>query len=329
VFFVNIPFGLIASLGLLLVMPEKRHASVNRFDLFGFASLAVAIGCFQLVLDRGQMQDWFNSWEIRAEATLGALAFYIFLVHSFTSKRSFINLSLFRDANFVFGNVLAFFLGGLMYGVLALLAPMLAELMNYPIELVGLVSAPRGVGTMLAMILAGRLTTRVDGRLLILVGLVLCGWSSWIMAHFTLDMDSWPVIMSGLIQGLGAGLMFVPIATIIFATLDLKLLNQAAGTSSLIRGLSASIWIAVLQSLTIRNEASVHSRLSEGVRPDNPALGMEMPDFDFGGLQAIAEMHAEIGRQALMVAYVDSYWAMFVAALVVTPVIFLLRPMRR
>lgn len=329
VFFVNIPFGLIASLGLLLVMAEKRHATPAKFDLFGFGMLALAIGAFQLMLDRGQMEDWFQSTEICIEATVAAAAFYVFLVHSFTAKRPFINLSLFKDVNFVLSSVLGFFLGGLMYGVLALLAPMLADLMEYPIEYVGLITTPRGFGTMLSIFLCGRLISTVDGRALIFVGLVLCGWSTWIMAQFSLEMDSWPVIVSGFIQGLGAGLMFVPITTIAFSTIDPRMRNEGAATNSLIRGLSASIWISVLQILTIRNEATVHARLSEGVRPDNPMVGMHMPDFDFGVVQSIAAMNAEIGRQALMVSYADSFWALFLASLVVAPVIFMLRPMRR
>jgi DHA2 family multidrug resistance protein len=329
VFFVNVPFGLIASLGLLLVMPDKRHAEPPPFDLFGFGTLAIAIGSFQLMLDRGQLLDWFQSWEICAEATISATAFYIFLVHSFTAKRSFINLRLFRDSNFVFGSVLGFFLGGLMYGVLALLAPMLAELMNYPIEFVGLVTTPRGFGTMVAIFLAGRLINRMDGRLMIFIGLALCGWSTWIMAHFSLQMDSWPVIASGFIQGLGAGLMFVPITTVVFATLDPRDRNEGAATNSLIRNLSASIWISVLQILTVRNEAAAHARLSEAVRPDNPVVGLHMPDFDFGVVRSIAEMNAEISRQALMISYADAFWALFIASLVVAPVIFMLRPMRQ
>jgi DHA2 family multidrug resistance protein len=329
VFFVNVPFGIIAALGLVLSMTESRRDGQSRFDLFGFSMLALAIGAFQLMLDRGQMQDWFQSREIWIEATVAAVALYVFLVHSFTARRPFVNLSLFRDSNFVFGSVLGFFLGGLMYGVLALLAPMLADLMQYPIEFVGVVTAPRGLGTMLTILIVGRLIGRVDARLLIFVGLVLCGWSTLIMARFSLEMDSWPVIVSGFIQGMGAGIMFVPITTIIFATLNPRYRNEGAAMNSLIRNMGASVWISVLQTLTIRNEAAVHSRLVEGVRPDNPAVGLHLPDFDFGAVDAIARMNAEISRQALMVSYADSFWFLFLASFVVAPVVLLLRPMRQ
>jgi MFS transporter, DHA2 family, multidrug resistance protein len=328
VFFVNLPFGIMAALGLMLTLGETRHDSPSRFDLFGFGMLALAIGAFQLMLDRGQMEDWFQSTEIWIEATVAAFAFYIFLVHSFTARRPFVNLGLFRDSNFVFGSVLGFFLGGLMYGVLALLAPMLADLMGYPIEYVGLVTAPRGLGTLVSVFFVGRAIGRVDARLLIFIGLLLCAWSTWIMAQFSLQMDSWPVIVSGFIQGVGAGIMFVPITTVVFATMKPQFRNEGAALNSLIRNLGASVWISVLQTMTIRNEAVVHSRLAEGVRPDNPVTGLHMPDFDFGAVQSIAQMHAEIGRQALMVSYVDAFWFLCVASLVVAPLALLLRPMR-
>jgi DHA2 family multidrug resistance protein len=328
VFYINLPIGAIALAGLALILTETRAEKPVRLDFLGFGTLAVAVASFQLMLDRGQMQDWFQSREIWIEATIAATAFYLFLAHSFTAKQPFVNPVLFRDRNYVIGNVFGFFLGGVMYGVIAMVAPMLAELMGYPIELVGEVTAPRGLGTLLVMPLIGRLVGRVDDRLLILVGLILCGVSLRMLSQTSLEMDSWLVMSSGFLQGIGAGIMFVPIATVAFATLAPSLRNEGAAMNSLIRNLGASAWISVLQTMTIRNEAAVHSRLAEGVRPDNPMMTMRAPDFDFGLTQAVAAMNGEIGRQALMVSYADSYWLIFVACLVIAPLIALLRRKR-
>jgi DHA2 family multidrug resistance protein len=328
VFLINIPFGIIAFLGILALLPDTGKQEEMRLDWFGFAMLALAIGCFQLVLDRGESQDWFNSTEIWIEATLSAMAFYLFLVHSLTADKPFVNLALFRDTNFVVGSVFGFFLGGLLYGVLALLPPLLANLMGYPIVLVGLVTAPRGIGTMIGMGIAGQLMRWVDVRLLIFAGMMICGLSTLMMSGFSVDMDSWPVITSGVVQGIGAGLLFVPITTVVFATIPASYRNEGAAMNSLIRGLSSALWISVLQTVTIRNEAAVHSRLSEGVRPDNPVLGLLLPDFDFGGLRQVAMMHGEIGRQAMMVSYIDTFWLLFIASLVIAPLVVLLRPER-
>ncbi len=326
IFFINLPIGAIALVGLLFTLAETRDDEPKPLDLLGFVLLGVAVACLQLVLDRGQLLDWFNSYEIWIEATLAGTAFYLFLVHSFTARRPFVNPQLFRDRNFIIGNIMGFFLGGLMYGVMALTAPMLAELMGYPIELIGWVSMPRGIGTMLAMLAMAPIVHRIDNRLLIMVGVALSGISMVMLSNASLEMDSWLMISSGFIQGLGGGIMFVPVAALVFTTLAPQLRNEGTAISSLLRNLGGTMSISVLQTLTIRNEAVVHSRLVEGVRPDNPALVMR--DFDFTALQAVARMDGEVGRQALMVSYIDSFQFLSIAALVVMPLVLLLRQRR-
>ncbi|HEX8058433.1 MAG TPA: DHA2 family efflux MFS transporter permease subunit [Novosphingobium sp.] len=323
IFFINLPIGALAVAGLLIFMGETRDENAPKLDLLGFVLLGTSVASLQLVLDRGQLLDWYNSTEIWVETTLAAAAFYLFLVHTFTVSKPFVNPRLFADPNYVIGNVMGFFLGGLMYGVMALTAPMLADLMGYPIELVGLVTAPRGLGTMLTMLVMGPFANRIDSRLTILIGLALCGVSMTMLAGSSLQMDSDLIIASGFVQGLGSGLMFVPITTVVFATLAPRYRNEGAAVNSLVRNLGGTIWISVLQTMTIRNEAVVHSRLAEGVRSDAMAPGMA--DFDFGSLEAVARMNNEIGRQALMVSYVDAYWLLFVACLVVMPLVLFLR----
>jgi DHA2 family multidrug resistance protein len=328
IFLINVPVGVLAAAGLMVTLKETRDDRPQRLDLVGFALLGLTVASFQLMLDRGQMQDWFESREIWIEATIAATAFYLFLVHSFTVERPFVNPVLFRDRNYLIGNVLGFFLGGLMYGTIALIAPMLAELMGYPIGLVGLVSAPRGIGTLIAMPIVGRISGRVDDRILLLVGLALCGWSMLLMSQVSLEMDSWLVIISGVIQGVGAGIMFVPITTVVFATLAPQYRNEGAAFNSLIRNLGGSIWISALQTLTIRNEATVHARLAEGPVPGSTMMEWRLPDFEFGATAAVARLDHEIARQALMVSYADSYWLIFLACLAVAPLIVLIRRSR-
>lgn len=327
VFYINLPFGIIAAVGLLMVMPETGRRRMH-FDVFGFALLAIGVGAFQLMLDRGQVLDWFQSTEIMVEATLAAMCLYLFVVHSLTARHPFVNLGMFADPNYAIGSVLGFFLGGLMYSVMALLAPMMADLMQYPIERVGIVSAPRGFGTMAAMLLGGRIANRADPRVMILLGLVICGVSTWMLAAVNLQMDDRIIVISGFVQGIGAGLMFVPITATVFATIDPRFLNEGTAFNSLIRNLGGAVWISVLQAMTVRNAEVVHARLAEGVRPDNPAVAYALPDFDFGATQAIATMHGEIGRQALMVSYANSFWALFIACIAIAPLSLLLRVRR-
>ncbi|MCB2077813.1 MAG: DHA2 family efflux MFS transporter permease subunit [Novosphingobium sp.] len=325
IFFINLPFGVLASLGLIFFMREHRTRERNHLDLTGFALLAIAVASFQLMLDRGQTLDWFNSTEIIIEATVSGAALYMFIVHTLTSDRPFIKPVLFKDFNYVLGNFYAFILGGLLFGTMALTPPLLAELMGYPIKLVGLVSAPRGISIMITMMVTGRLLNYIDSRVLIGAGLLVSGISMHYMSGISLDMDSRPIIIAGVVQGIGAGLMFVPVTTTIFTTLSPELRNEGAATSSLFRGLSGSICISVLHTMTIRNSASVQSRLVETVTPDNPAMTLRAPDFDFQSVESVMHMNVEVFRQAMMVSYVNTFWALYVACLVAIPLTMLLR----
>ncbi len=156
VFYINVPFGILSFLGILSFMPETQIRR-SRFDFFGFTMLSLAIGALQLMLDRGQLKDWFNSTEIWIEATVSGLAFYLFVVHMLTtSKPAFVSPALFKDRNFVTGNIFIFVVGVVLFATLALLPPMLQDLLNYPVVLTGLVTAPRGIGTLAAMFIVGR-----------------------------------------------------------------------------------------------------------------------------------------------------------------------------
>ena len=256
-----------------------------------------------------------------------ATFFYLFIVHLLTtSKKPFIELRLFADRNFVLGTSFGFFLGVLLFSVLALLPPMLEGLLGYPVVLTGLVTAPRGMGSMVSMIIVGQLIKRFDVRVLTLIGLTFSALSMYIMSSFSLYMDSTLVMVSGFIQGLGTGLIFIPLSTLAFTTLSPQLRNDGAAMFTLIRNMGSAIGISVLQAMTIRNSSTVHSRLVENIRPDNPVLQHTMPDFDFGIPAQVAALNAEVTKQAAMVSYIDTYWLLFVITVAIVPLILLMRP---
>ncbi|MGY2736315.1 DHA2 family efflux MFS transporter permease subunit [Sphingomonas sp. UYP23] len=326
VFYINLPIGILAFVGLSGFLTETKDAVRPRLDVFGFALLTLAIGAFQLMLDRGQTKDWFSSLEICIEAGFALFFGYLFVVHTLTAKKPFIDIGMFKDRNFLTGSIFGFFLGTVLFGVLALLPTMLETLMGYPVVLTGLVTAPRGIGTLISMIIVGRIIKRVDARLLIFVGFALAAISLYIMAGFSLQMSERLVIVSGFVQGLGTGLVFVPLTTIAFATLDVKYRNEGAAMFTLTRNIGSAVGISVLQALTIRNAAAVHSRLIEGVRPDNPALAQ---GFDFDVPSAVAALNAQVTRQASMVSYIDAFWLLFVLTLAVIPLLLLMRGPRK
>jgi DHA2 family multidrug resistance protein len=328
VFYINLPVGVLCTVGILVFMRVNRNVHREAFDFMGFVTLSLAIGALQLMLDRGALKDWFHSTEIWIELTVAALAFYLFTVHTATTgERSFLNRELLTSSNFIAGTLLMFTVGLIMTGASALLPTMLQHLMHYPALTTGLVSMPRGIGVMVAMFLVGRLINRVDSRLIILAGFLLTAASMWQMSGFSLQMGMTPVITSGFLQGFGLGCTFVPLNLIALSTLPRHILTQGTAIRSLMRNLGGSIGISVLVAALAENTQIVHSRLVEHLRPDNPLMHgpfLAAP-FNLGTTQGLAALNAEVTRQAAMVAYVNDFKLMMLVVLLSLPLLLLLR----
>lgn len=329
VFYINLPIGMLSLLGISAFMEETPTSSARRFDLFGFAALIAAIGALQLVLDRGQLLDWFDSPEICVEAALAVAAIWVFVIHSATARHPFVSTAIFRDFNFVMSTGLGFALGVLIYSSSSIVPTMMETLMGYPVLSVGMALAPRGIGTLTAMLVMGRVINRVDPRLLVFCGLIFSALSMYQLAQMSLLSDDRLVVISGIVSGVASSSVFVPLSAMGFATLPAHLRNEGSAMSSLIRNLGASAGIAVVQALAIRNAAVVHARLVEGLRPDSPTLGFALGGFDWNSLASLGGLDAEIGRQATMVADIDTFWALCVFGMVAAPLVILMRVPRR
>jgi DHA2 family multidrug resistance protein len=211
-FYINLPVGALCALGIFAFVRHSRTMRRDAFDGFGFAMLSLGVGSLQLMLDRGQLKDWFHSTEIWIEATVAGLCFYLLAVHTMTAgERSFLNRELLKSPNFVAGSVLMFGVGMILTGTLALLPSMMQVLLNYPVFDAGWMMAPRGFGTMLAMFIVARMINRVDNRLFILVGFLMTAASLWQMTGYSLYMGSGPILWAGFAQGFGLGCTFVPL----------------------------------------------------------------------------------------------------------------------
>jgi DHA2 family multidrug resistance protein len=329
VFFINLPVGALALVGISL-MREAYRAPQGRLDFLGFATLGLAIGSLQMMLDRGQQLDWFSSGEIRIEAILAGMFFYLFLVQTLTARQPFIRVAIFKDINFVVGCVFGFFLGLFLFSVLSVLPPMLENLLGYPVVTTGLLTAPRGVGTLISMTLVGRLIQRIDPRLMIFIGMCLSAVSMKMMSGFSLDMGSNLVLISGFIQGLGTGLIFVPLTTLAFATLSPAFRNEGSAMYTLIRNLGSSIGISVLSAMNIRNAAIVHARLAANFAPSDPLIRNQLAGLPVNpDLQLWEQLqNSAVTRQATMTAYIDGFWFLFIITLCAMPLILLMRPRR-
>jgi MFS transporter, DHA2 family, multidrug resistance protein len=326
-FYINLPVGAMAVLGMALFLHETERDATRRFDVFGFVLLSLAIGGLQLGLDRGQSLDWFSSPVIVVSLVLAALALYMFVVHIFTAEKPFIEPALFRDRNFSTGLFLMLSLGVMLFSSLALLPPFLQNLLGYPVITAGLVIAPRGVGTMFAMMIVGRLIGRVDARYLLLLGFTLIAISLYLMAGFSLDIGVGPIVYSGVIQGVGMGFLFVPLSTIAFSTLAPRYRNEGTAMFSLIRNMGSSIGISVVVTVLGREVQSSHAQIAGQVGMFRHALDPALTGgvWDWTTLAGTAALNAEVTRQALMIAYINDFRLMLYLTLIAVPLILLLR----
>ncbi|WP_395683993.1 DHA2 family efflux MFS transporter permease subunit [Dokdonella sp.] len=327
VFLINVPIGALALFGVAASLPtDDTHQT--RFDWRGFAFLAIGIGALQLFLDRGEQQDWFGSVEIRIEAALAFLGFYLYAVHWKFSPRPFLDLGLFADRNFLASNLFIFVLGVVLFATMALLPPFLQGLMNYPVVSTGLLLAPRGIGTLIAMMIVGRLLARgADARVLAGIGMLLTAFSLWQMMHFNLEVPQHLIVTSGMIQGLGLGLVFVPISTVAYSTLPMSARTEAAGIFSLMRNIGSSVGISVVMTLLSRNTQLNHAEIASRLTPfgDNAAQIAATVGHSAGGLAAL---NGEVTRQASGIAFLNDFWLMMVMTLAAIPLLLLLRPVR-
>ncbi len=324
VFLINLPVGVLAFLGCAFFLPRSARKP-RAFDLPGFAMLAIAIGALQLILDRGGEVDWFAAAEIWIYAVISASAFWIFVVHILHAPKPFLDPRMFADRNFTTGLLFIFVVGIILLASLALLPPMLSRILGYPVITTGMVMAPRGVGTMISMLVVGRLVRKVDARLLVITGLGLTALSLWEMTGFTPQMDAMPVIRSGVTQGLGLGLVFVPLSTVAFSTIDPKYRADATSLFSLVRNIGSSIGISVVSAVLTRNIQINHAELGAFINPFNPVLRQVSPGAAAGDLAALTQMDGLVNVQAAMISYVDDFWLMMWVTLAAIPLALMLR----
>ncbi|MCY7280269.1 MAG: DHA2 family efflux MFS transporter permease subunit, partial [Sphingomonas bacterium] len=330
VFLVNLPVGAIATVMLWRYMP-KGPLTKRKFDIFGFAMLGLALGSLQLMLDRGQQLDWFESWEIWIELGLCLGAGWMFVTHTLTAREPLFERGMFADRNFALGMFFMVVTGVLLLAGLALLPPLLQRLYGYSVLQSGLLTMPRGIGTLITMVLAGRLIGVIDLRILIAIGMGLMAWSLYIMSGFAISMGSGPVIVSGVIQGLGLGLMFVTVQSLAFATLVPRLRTHAASLLNLSRNIGGSIGISVVAALLARNlqiaHADMAARITDQVMPS--LTGTIVSQLGLPAEAAVALADAEINRQAAFIAYLDDFYLMMWVTLASIPLVLLLRPAKK
>lgn len=327
VFLVNLPVGIITAIGLMLFMDETKPQQGMRFDWTGFLALAVGIGALQLMLDRGEQVGWFDSTEIWAEAIVSVIGFYFFFAHSLTTANPFVRFELFKDRNFVSGCLFMVVIGVTLFGTMALVTPFLQNVLNYPIMSAGMLLASRGLGTLAAMMVVGRLLRFIQARYLILTGLIITSVTLYEMTGFTDYTSSRTIAIISVIQGVGLGLVFVPLSTVAFATLPGHLRTDGAAILTLVRNIGSSVGISMVIAELTNTTVKMHAHLTEYITPFSDAL--KMPDvasiLNMATDQGRAMLDAIITKQAAIIAYGNDFKLLMVLTIAAIPLVFLIR----
>jgi len=332
VFFVNLPFGIAAIVALAFFMPTRGAAnrpSSRHFDWTGFAVLSLFLASMQIMLDRGQEKDWFASPEIVTFAILAAIGFYLFVVHMFTAKDPFIPRGVFRDRNLNAALITMFAVGSVLLSSATLMPPFLEKLGNYPVEAAGLIMAPRGLGTMAAMMISGRLSNRVDPRGMMFLGFMLLIVSFLMMMQWLPSSPQSYLIETMVVQGAGLGFVFTPLQVVAFYTLDPALRTQGTSLLSLMRNVGMAVGIAITEAFQVQMSQVVHASLSSNITPFNRnlqvggAIGRYLDPMTQHGA---ARLGAMIDQQAQIISYIDAFKFMMLVGI---PAVFCLLLMRR
>jgi DHA2 family multidrug resistance protein len=327
VFYINVPFGIAACLMLWVFFKDTARDSSLKFDWFGFGALSVGLAALQLLLDRGTTKDWFGSPEIVIEAIVAGIALYLFLVHMLTARKPFIPTAIFRDRNFVGGLLLMFVMGLVLLASSALLSPYLQNLSGRSVTQTGFLMVPRGLGVMFAMMFAGRLTMKVDPRILMTIGATFLLWSLWDMTSWNPGVSSASVSWVTFVQGLGMGLVFVPMNLVAFATLSPQLRTDGAGLTNLMRNIGSAFGVSLTSTILANSIQTLHAQLAGYASPFNRALGVNgpsmlmNPQIPFG----LANLNSLIEYRAQVQAYANDFLFMFVVSLPVFVVIWLMK----
>ena len=327
VFYINLPVGILAFLGLSTFMGHDEGGRQRPFDFLGFGALVMFVLGFQVLVDRGPSQDWFYSKEIWIEAVIGAIGLWMFVLQTATAENPFFHRDLAKDKNFVGTTVFGFFVGALLFSTSALLPSFMQNLMGYSAMQSGLASMPRGLGSLLSFLAIPWLVQKFGARLVLFTGVLTNVWSTWMMGQFNLSMTADPIMLAGFIQGLGTGLMFAPLNTLGYATLDPSHRTEGTIVATMARSLGSSAGISVVSAMLIRDSALAHARLADHLPAADHSLlpGMMNPANGLG----LQILNGEVTRQGSMVSYDNVFSWMAVSVLLLAPLILILKPAPR
>jgi DHA2 family multidrug resistance protein len=326
-FFMIVPPGCAAMICVWFALSHHTERTTTRFDWTGFIALSVALTAIQLMMDRGQRLDWFDSTQITLAAIVAAIAFWMFLAHCLTTKvHPFLDPRLLLDRNFSIGVLIAFFMGMLSYTSLVLFPGLLHDLRDFPDSAIGALLAARGTGNWIAFLIIVPFTRRAP-RLAVACGLAAQAFAGWEMAQLDINMTSFDVFWTNVVQGFGFGLAYTPMTVLAFATLPPHQITEGTAIFTMVRNFGASLFISIAVVLLVRSTTVSYSRLTEFITPYNKTLIYPgLPDnWSMATTSGLMRLANEIQRQASMIGYINAFYLLSFTAAAALPLVWLMR----
>jgi DHA2 family multidrug resistance protein len=330
VFYINLPIGMF-TLMLIWVLIEQTPLRQQKTDWFGAVLMMVGVGSLQIVLDRGNQENWFNSDMIITLTSMGSLLLIAFIWRAWHREDSVVNLRLLKDRNLAMASTLIATFGLGMFGTIALLPILLERLLHYPVETTGLVMAPRGIGAAIGMAVVSRVIARLDVRKILLAGITLSALASYIMTWYDLSVSPGWIVWPGFLQGFGMGLMFVPLSTVAYATIDKQHTDQASGLFNVLRTIGSSAGISILATVLSRSEQGAWNQLGGHINSFNPALHswLQSNGMTIANPTAPILLAGQLGNQATMIGFLDSFWFVTWSFILLAPLVLFIKPQKQ
>ncbi len=338
VFLINIPVGIIALIltEMNVVDPPYLIRRVGNIDYWGLGLLAVGIGALQIVLDKGQSEDWFQTGWITQLAVISVACLVALVIWQLRNPHPVIDLSVFKFRNYAPATILIFALGIALYGSLVLLPIFLQNLLGYTALQSGFAMSPGGIGTLISMPIVGFLVGRRDARYLIIFGIVMLSASLFMMSHYNIQISFWNAVVPRIVMGIGLAFLFVPLSTVAFSYMSLEKMGAATGTFNLLRNIGGSVGIAFVTTMLSRRSQIHQARLTEHTTMYNPIFNEAIQKITaklvalgqpvlLAQKQAIGIIYSQVVKQSMMLAFVETFWMLAVIMLAMIPVVFIMR----
>lgn len=339
IFYINLPIGVVAvTMAAYFIFDPSylKRTGKMAIDYAGLGLLTVGLGALQVVLDKGQQDDWFNSSFILTCAVVSAVSLLLLVWVELRHEHPIVNLRLFKSLSFSAGNLIMFVVGFCLYSSIMLIPLFLQTLMGYTATLAGMVLAPGGVATLVTMPFVGAALQRYDGRKIVVLGLLIGATAMFIMRDFTLEAAYWDFVWPRVVLGVGLAMIFVPLTTVTLAAIPREEMGNATGMFNLLRNIGGSVGIAIAATMLARDSQFYQTHLAAHVTPYSPVTRSTLAALKQGVMArgtdaatadsaSLALLYGMVRRQAGMLAYNHIFWIVGIAFLAVIPLLLLLK----